>query len=186
MRWDEHTLIAGERRLLAALAAPPEALERFHADTGELLGEAERGGVDHAEVDYLAVTRAALARQADRAGRATRSNAAMRAQIRGVGQRASAAPPCPRAAGHAAGGWAQSRVRLQHARPALDPARGDGRRGHGRAGRRDRALLRARLSQAVAADLPRGHRGAGRRPRAERCLSATGCWRMSWAPSARA
>ena len=38
LRWDEHTLIAGERRLLAALAVSPEALEQFHADTGELLG----------------------------------------------------------------------------------------------------------------------------------------------------
>ena len=62
IRWGQDTLIEGQRQLLAALAAPPEALERFHADTNELLAEAERGAVDHAEIDYMAVTRTALAR----------------------------------------------------------------------------------------------------------------------------
>ena len=31
IRWGQDTLIEGQRQLLAALAAPPEALERFHA-----------------------------------------------------------------------------------------------------------------------------------------------------------
>ncbi len=81
LRWDEHTLIAGERRLLAALAVSPEALEQFHADTGELLGAAERAAVDHTEVDYVAVTRAALARQQIEPDEDS-LNRAMRAQIR--------------------------------------------------------------------------------------------------------
>jgi putative hydrolase of the HAD superfamily len=81
LRWDELTLIEGERQLLATLDAPPEALERFHADAGALLLAAEREAVDHAEVDYLAVTRAALARQRLEPD-AEELSRAMRAQIR--------------------------------------------------------------------------------------------------------
>jgi putative hydrolase of the HAD superfamily len=81
LRWDERTLITGERQLLAALDAPPDALERFHTDAGELLLEAERTAVDHAEVDYLAVTRVALARQGLEPDERLLSEA-MRVQIR--------------------------------------------------------------------------------------------------------
>lgn len=62
VRWGQDTLIEGQRQLLAALTAPPEALEQFHADTNELLAEAERSAVDHAEIDYMALTRTALLR----------------------------------------------------------------------------------------------------------------------------
>jgi putative hydrolase of the HAD superfamily len=81
LRWDERTLITGEQQLLAALNAPPEALEQFHADAGALLLEAESAAVDHAEVDYLTVTRSALARQDIRPDEDSLGRA-MRAQIR--------------------------------------------------------------------------------------------------------
>ena len=62
VRWGQDTLVEGQRQMLAALAAPPEALDGFHADTNELLADAERRAVGHSEIDYLAITRTALAR----------------------------------------------------------------------------------------------------------------------------
>jgi putative hydrolase of the HAD superfamily len=80
IRWQESTLVDGERIFLEALPAPGVPLEEFHEETVTLLREAEAAVVDHVEVDYPALVRRALARfgvtpvAADLA-------AAMRAQI---------------------------------------------------------------------------------------------------------
>ena len=182
IRWGQDTLIEGQRQLLAALVAPPEALERFHADTNELLAEAERSAVDHTEIDYVAVTRTALARLGSRAAR-RRVGARDARPDQGVGQRPVPPSRRLRAARHAAGDGAEDRVCVQHARPAPHPARGDGGRAHAHQGRRDRAVIGARLPQAVSVDLSGRHRRPSSWIPLGRCLSAIGCSRMWSAPN---
>jgi putative hydrolase of the HAD superfamily len=62
IRWQESTLVDGERIFLEALPAPGVPLEEFHEETVTLLREAEAAVVDHVEVDYPALVRRALAR----------------------------------------------------------------------------------------------------------------------------
>jgi putative hydrolase of the HAD superfamily len=61
IRWGDETLLEGQGRMLAALGVP-ELAEPFHGLAGELWAEAEASAHDNREVDYVAVTRAALAR----------------------------------------------------------------------------------------------------------------------------
>lgn len=62
IRWNESTLVDGERVFLDALPAPGVPLELFHEETVRLLREAEAAVVDHVELDYPALVRQALAR----------------------------------------------------------------------------------------------------------------------------
>lgn len=80
VRWDESVLLEGEQVLLDALPAPDVPLEQFHARAGELLERAGREARDHSEVDYEAVTGAALATFGVHPSAAD-LHAAMRAQI---------------------------------------------------------------------------------------------------------
>lgn len=81
IRWDESTLVEGEAVLLTALGASSVDRQGFHRLTGELLEQATEAAVDHAEVDYAVVLRAALERFGVQPGAAD-LRAAMRAQIR--------------------------------------------------------------------------------------------------------
>ena len=80
IRWQESTLVDGERIFLEALPAPGVPLEEFHEETVTLLREAEAAVVDHVEVDYPALVRRALARFGVTPAAADLA-AAMRAQI---------------------------------------------------------------------------------------------------------
>jgi putative hydrolase of the HAD superfamily len=62
IRWQESTMIEGERVFLEALPAPTVPLEEFHEETVRLLREAEAAVVDHLELDYPALVRQALMR----------------------------------------------------------------------------------------------------------------------------
>ncbi len=82
VRWDESTLLAGERVLLAALPAPAVDPEAFHRTALAILDEeTARATPELREVDYGAVVAAALARHGvTPAAEALR--AALRAEIR--------------------------------------------------------------------------------------------------------
>jgi putative hydrolase of the HAD superfamily len=80
VRWDETTLIEGERVLLEALPAPGVPLEGFHDRAARLLEQAGLDAADHAEVDYERVLRTALESFGVRP-EAGDLRAAMRAQI---------------------------------------------------------------------------------------------------------
>jgi putative hydrolase of the HAD superfamily len=80
IRWQESTMVDGERVFLEALPAPGVPLGQFHEETVALLREAEAALVDHVEVDYPAVVRRALARFGVTPPAADLA-AAMRAQI---------------------------------------------------------------------------------------------------------
>ena len=82
VRWDESTLVEGERVLLAALPAPGVELEAFHRTALRLLDAATAATAeDLREVDYEAVVAGALAEHGVRPS-AEALRAALRAEIR--------------------------------------------------------------------------------------------------------